>query len=644
MNRPNIFLTDEEFYLFGKGSYCRAYNKFGAHFVNIDGADGVLFTVWAPDTRSVRVVGSFNFWNVEALFMDHIRDGVYSLFVPGLSAGVQYKYAIEAYDGRIIYKADPFAFSSQLRPDTASVTASLGGFKWTDGRWLGRRRRTDHRKKPLNIYEVHAGSWKRPQDKEFYTYAELADLLVPYVKDMGYTHIELLPIAEYPFDGSWGYQITGFFAPTSRYGTPQELMYLVNKCHEAGIGVILDWVPGHFCRDAHGLGRFNGQPLYEAGDHQQWGTYKFDFSRPQVRSFLLSNVMYWLDVYHIDGIRVDGVSSMLYLNFGADNRQKLLNEFGGEENLDAISFLREFNALIGQFYPGVFTAAEESSAWPLVTYPPSDGGLGFNYKWNMGWMNDTLKYISIDFEGRKYNHNLLTFSMMYAFSENFILPFSHDEVVHGKKSLIGRCPGDYRQQFAGARLLRLLQMCHPGAKLSFMGNEFSQFVEWRYYESLEWFLLGYDTHRANSLFTKCLNKLFLSEKALYGDNFSWGGFEWIDVNNNEQSVLSFARKCGSSTLIAVLNFGCSSYKDYRVGVPVYGVYQELINSDNKNFGGSDHINTGDIVAEKIPMHGKDFSVRLNIPPVGGTVLKLKRRRSTGKKAAAAPNGEKHVQK
>ena len=641
MRKCNLFLTNEEFYLFGEGSFHRAYRKFGAHFVNIGGTDGILFTVWAPDTLSVRVVGSFNLWNPDAMFMEYMRDGVYSLFVPGIGEGEQYKYAIETHDGQLIYKADPFAFSSQLRPDTASVTSRLDGFKWSDGRWLASRRRTDHRKKPLNIYEVHAGSWRRPDNKEFYTYSELADILIPYVSDMGYTHIEFMPLCEHPFDGSWGYQVTGFYAPTSRYGMPQELMYLVNECHKAGIGVILDWVPGHFCRDAHGLGRFNGGPLYEAGDHRQWGTYKFDFSRPQVRSFLLSNAAYWLDVYHIDGIRVDGVSSMLYLNFGSDGADKMQNKFGGEENLDAISFLRDFNELVGRDYPGVFTAAEESSAWPLVTYPPSDGGLGFHYKWNMGWMNDTLKYISLDFESRKYNHNLLTFSMMYAFSENFILPFSHDEVVHGKKSLIGRCPGDYKQQFAGARLLRLFQMCHPGAKLSFMGNEFSQFIEWRYYEQLEWFLLDYDTHRANLLFTKCLNKVFKAEKALYGDNYRWDGFEWIDVNNNEQSVLSFVRKCGNSTVVVVLNFGCTKYGGYMVGVPENGIYEELINSDNGQFGGSGHINHGQIRSDAIPMHGKPFSIRLNIPAVGGTVLKLKRRISGGKKPRI-PKGELNV--
>jgi len=476
----------------------------------------------------------------------------------------------------------------------------------------------------MNIYEVHAGSWKVHEDGSFLTYRELADELVPYVSDMGYTHIELMPLSEHPFDGSWGYQVTGYFAPTSRYGSPDDLMYLIDKCHRAGIGVIMDWVPGHFCRDAHGLGRMNGHKLYEIKDHAHWGTYIFDYGRKQVRSFLLSNAYYWLDRYHIDGIRVDGVSSMLYLNYGIDDpKEKQFNKNGGEENLEAISLLQEFNRMVGENFPGVFTVAEESSAWPLVTYPPEKGGLGFHYKWDMGWMNDTLRYFSTDCYFRKYEHNLLSFSMMYAFSENFILPLSHDEVVHGKKSLIGRMPGSYSDQFRELKLLAMYQMCHTGAKLNFMGNEIAQFIEWRYYEGIEWFLLGYDNHRMHQEFIRSLNMFYRNEPALWKDDSDWDGFSWIDADNGEQSVLSFYRTDPDSTsrIVCVLNLAPVDYPEYELGTPDHGIYREILSSDQTEFGGEGRLNPGDLKTDGKPRHGCGQSMTFRLPPLTGILFR-----------------------
>lgn len=614
--------TDYEIYLFNQGTFHNCHAKFGAHPVK----DGTDFTVWVPGAKSVRVAGSFNSWNKDEFFLEPLASsGIWFGFVPGAQEGDSYKYVIETDTGEIIYKADPVAFSAEVRPETASVIAQLSGYRWSDTKWMRERASSDHFKKPLNIYEVQLGSWKKPNKDDpysVYSYRQLANMLVPYVVDMGYTHVELMPITEHPFDGSWGYQTTGYFAPSSRYGSPKDLKYLINKFHRAGIGVIIDWVPGHFCRDAHGLGRFNGHMLYENYDHQQWGTYRFDLGRPEIKSFLLSSAKYWLEQYHIDGIRVDGVSSMLYLNFGVENpADKRYNKNGGEEDLEAIEFLRTFNKMVGDDFPGVFTAAEESSAWPLVTYPPEEGGLGFHYKWDMGWMNDTLKYCKIDFPYRRDNHNLLTFSMMYSFSENFILPLSHDEVVHGKLSLIGRMPGDYSQKFAGLRLLNMYQMCHPGAKLSFMGNEFGQFIEWRYYESLEWFLLDYDSHRQIREFVRDMNKTWLNEKSLWGDNYSWNGFKWLDADNNTQSVLSFIRSFEDDFTVTILNMCPNSYSSYRIGVPYKGTYRELLNSDGEKYGGSGFVNTDILEAEEIPMHGCQYSIEIKLPALGGILIK-----------------------
>jgi 1,4-alpha-glucan branching enzyme len=442
---------------------------------------------------------------------------------------------------------------------------------------------------------------------------------------MGYTHIELLPVMEHPFDGSWGYQVTGYYAATSRYGAPKDLMYLIDCCHRAGIGVILDWVPGHFCRDAHGLGRFNGEKLYEDMDHAQWGTYTFDFGRGEVRSFLMSNAVFWLEMYHADGLRVDGVSSMLYLNFSIDDpSKKRTNRLGGDGNLEAIDFLRQFNQVVGEQFPGAFTAAEESSAWPMVTKPPQEGGLGFHYKWDMGWMNDTLKYMQTDFPWRPGAQDKLTFSMMYAFSENFILPLSHDEVVHGKCSLIGRQPGDYWRQFAGLRLLALWQMTHSGGKLNFMGNEFGQFIEWRFYEGLEWFLLDYDHHRQHQEYIKALNHVYLEQSCFWLRDFSWEGFQWIDADNRDQSVLSYVRRGDKPNDLAlvVINFQTHSHFDFRLGVPKAGHYEEIFNSDETRFGGSGkHYNPAPILAEKVPAHGQNWSISVTVPPLGGIILK-----------------------
>ncbi len=614
-------------YLFNQGKYYNAADVFGAHPFERGGAEGVRFTVWAPGARAVHVYGDFNGWNDWNRELSPIGStGVWSAFVEGAKPGDKYKYIIETAKGDKLIKSDPFAFWSELRPSTASVVWDMG-FEWSDQRWIAKREKSNHFKEPKNIYEVHAGSWRKNGDF-FYNYRQLADELVPYVKDMGYTHIELLPLMEHPFDGSWGYQITGFFSATSRYGTPQDLKYLVNKAHKAGIGVIFDWVPGHFCKDAHGLYMFNGEFLYEKEEHPQWGTMKFDYGRNEVRSFLLSNAMFWIKEYHADGLRIDGVSSMLYLNFGIDDPgKKKFNMYGDERDLDAVSFCQELSYMVGSSCPGVFTVAEESTAWPLVTYPPEDGGLGFHYKWDMGWMNDTLRYVSTDTLYRKYDHNLITFSMMYTFNENFILALSHDEVVHGKASLIGKMPGSYYDKFAGLRVLALYQMTHPGAKLNFMGYEFGQFIEWREYEGLEWFLPEqYEAHGKHLQYIKALNNFYLKEKALYSRDHDWKGFQWIEADNAEQSVYIYARTCASGQHkdVVVLNFGSAYYEDYRVGVPKMGNYAESFSSDRLEFGGGGAVNEGLISAEKVPCHGQEQSVRIKLAPLSGVVLSYTR--------------------
>ena len=629
-------IGEQELWLFGEGTNYYSHRILGAHPMELDGVPGVRFALWAPGVKRVQVVGEFSNWQSDGRDLEHIgTSGIWAGFFPDLKVGMLYKYRIETAAGEILLKADPYAFSAEVRPGTASRITDLSGYQWKDKGWMTRRAKNYHFKKPLNIYEVHLGSWKqhnvpRVGEKDvppeaFYNYREAAEELVPYVKEMGYTHIELMPVMEHPFDGSWGYQVTGFFAATSRYGTPDDLKYFVDTCHRAGIGVILDWVPGHFCRDAHGLGRFNGEKLYEDMDHAHWGTYTFDFGRKEVRSFLISSGVFWMEEYHADGIRMDGVSSMLYLNFAIDDpAQKRYNKYGQEGNLEAVSFIQEFNRVIGTQFPGAFTSAEESTSWPNITRPPEHGGLGFHYKWDMGWMNDTLRYMKTDFPWRSGEHNKLTFSMMYAFSENFILPLSHDEVVHGKLSLIGRQPGDYWRQFAGLRLLALYQMTHSGGKLNFMGNEFGQFIEWRYYEGLEWFLLDYDSHAQHQQFVKELNRVYLEQPSMWQQSFSWDGFRWIDADNSEQSILSYVRQGDkpNDLTLTVINFKTDSHFKFRLGVPKAGKYKEIFNTDEKRFGGSGtHYNPEVLTAEKIPANGMDWSIEITVPPIGGVILK-----------------------
>ena len=633
MNITDANITEEKLYLFNQGQYFHSYRIFGAHPVE----GGVRFTVWCPDVRSVGVVGSFNDWTPQYLTPQG-STGVYSGVIPQAKVGDLYKYRITSAEGETFDKADPYAFWAEVRPGTASRIAQLDGYTWHDGRYQAIRRSTKS-PRPMNIYEVHLGSWKQqeqPEDPDypFLSYRQLAEELVPYAKEMGYTHLELLPVMEHPFDGSWGYQVTGFFAPTSRYGTPQDFMYFVDQAHQNGLGVILDWVPGHFCRDAHGLGRFNGTMLFEGADHPEWGTYKFNFSRSEVRGFLISSALYWLGCYHADGIRVDGVTSMLYLNFGLpDWAEKTYNDQGGEENSAAVEWIRQLNDAVHTYAPGAITIAEESSAWPHVTGDTAAGGLGFDYKWDMGWMNDTLEYCKTDFPFRSYHHNKLTFSMAYGFSERFILPLSHDEVVHGKLSLMGRMPGDYWRQFAGLRLLALHQITHPGGKLSFMSTEYGPFIEWREYESLEWFLLDYPAHRMHKDYVQYLNRLYQDTPALWQDDHSWEGFHWLDADDSEQSILLFRRtgKEKTKAVTVLLNFQPAVYSDFRIGVPYPGQYRELISSDAAAFGGSGKENPGILKAEPVPCHGEKWSVRVQVPPIGGILLQ-KLPRATPKNA------------
>ena len=652
-------ITSDDLYLMGAGTWYRSYEKMGAHPCEQDGARGYRFAVWAPGVRSVHVVGDFNGWDAQANPLSPLASGgVWCGFVAGVAPGELYKYVIETDTGELLYKADPYAFASELTPGTASVTAAEPAYAWHDADWLARRAAADPMHEPLNIYEVHLGSWRRhgdepqgepredgtwpgPMDEfpaqrgRYYSYDDLASELVPYAKKMGYTHIEMLPVMEHPFDGSWGYQVTGYFAPTSRFGEPEGLMRLIDACHEAGLGVILDWVPGGFCADAQGLAMFNGHMLYEREIHPNWGTHKFDFARGEVRSFLVSNALYWLDRFHADGIRMDGVSSMLYLNFGIDNpAEKRLNKNGTEEDLDASAFIRQVNTAVGEYCKGAVMMAEESTAWPLVTYPPEDGGLGFHFKWDMGWMNDTLHYLQTDFPWRPGNHGMLTFSMMYAFNENFILPLSHDEVVHGKCSLITRQPGDQWRQFAGLRTLAFYQMTHPGGKLNFMGNEIGQYIEWRYYESIQWFLTEqFEPHAKHQHYIEALNNLYLAEPALWRESYDWAGFEWLSADDSEHSIVSFVRRGTEpdEELVVIINFDVNFRPSWRVPVPREGDYVEIFNSDDASFGGSGQLNPGVLSSRPEDCDGRENSLIMNVPPLGGTIL-----RRTGPSSYVAP--------
>ncbi|NSW76589.1 MAG: 1,4-alpha-glucan branching protein GlgB [Candidatus Atribacteria bacterium] len=623
------FLTDFDLHLFNEGTHHYAYTKLGAHCITMEGVEGVHFAVWAPNAERVSVVGDFNNWDGRVHGMRPLANsGVWEIFIPGIGENTLYKFEIKTKTGQLLLKSDPYGFFFEMRPKTASIVRKLDGFPWGDDAWMEKRKNTNLLKSPVSIYEVHLGSFRRGINNSFLNYRELAHLLVEYVVEMGYTHIELLPIAEHPFDGSWGYHVTGYFAPTSRFGSPQDFMYFVDHCHRHDIGVILDWVIAHFPKDAHGLGRFDGTGLYEhvdprKGEHPHWGSYIFNYGRHEVQSFLLSNAFFWLKEYHIDALRVDAVASMLYLDYGRNEGEWIPNIYGGRENLEAVDFLKKLNERLYTSFPGIATIAEESTAWPGVTLPPYLGGLGFLFKWNMGWMNDFLLYMSKDPIYRKYHHNNLTFALMYAFSENFILPLSHDEVVHGKKSMIEKMPGDWWQKFAQLRLAYAVMFGYPGKKLLFMGNDFGQWREWNHDQELDWFLLDYPTHSGLKRFVQDLNHLYRREKPLFECDYSWKGFEWIDCHDAENSTISFLRKAENPDdfLVFVANFTPVVRFNYRLGVPKPGHYREVLNSDAEIYGGSNVGNWGLVHTQEEPSHGRPYTLSLTLPPLGCLILK-----------------------
>ena len=630
--------NDVPLYLFHQGKNAKAYEFLGSH--KLADEDKVVFRVWAPHAAAVSVVGDFNGWDTDANPMKKLEDNsVWECTVQGIKQFDNYKYCITAQSGEKRYKADPYGFHTETRPETASKFYDLDGYDWKDEKWMVKRKNANVYESPINIYEVHAGSWKQHEDGNFLSYRQLADELTKYVKDMGYTHIELLPVCEHPFDGSWGYQVTGYFAPTSRFGEPKDFMYFVDKCHREGIGVILDWVPAHFPKDAHGLYEFDGQCCYEyqdirKGEHLQWGTRVFDYGRNEVRSFLTSSAMFWLEKYHIDGLRVDAVASMLYLDYGRNDGEWIANKHGGRENLEAVEFLQNLNISIFREYPDVMMIAEESTAWPLVSKPVGDGGLGFNFKWNMGWMNDCLKYFSMDGLFRKHNHNCLTFSFFYAFSENFVLPISHDEVVHGKCSMINKMPGTYEEKFAGLRAFFAYMTAHPGKKLMFMGQEFAQFIEWNYEQGLDWVLLDYDMHRKMQSYVRTLNTLYKKHSPLWQVDYNWEGFNWISNDDVDNSVISFRRiDKDKKEIIAVCNFTNVERNNYRIGVPRAGTYKVILNSDSEEFGGGGKGTAEKVKSEKIPMHGFDNSIALDLAGMSVIYLTPPARRNTNKKSA-----------
>ncbi len=624
-------LTEYDLYLFSEGHNSQAYRKLGAHPREVDGVRGVNFAVWAPNAYRVSVIGDFNGWDARVHPMrEHVPAGVWELFIPGVEIGARYKFDIRSrVEGYHTEKTDPYGLLAEMRPRTASIVTDLETYAWGDRAWMQARAERDPLAGPMAIYEVHAGSWRRKNGHEWLTYRELADTLIPYVSDMGYTHIELMPVAEHPLDRSWGYQVTGYYAPTSRYGTPQDFMYFVDRCHQHGIGVILDWVPAHFPKDGHALSYFDGTHLYEhadtrKGEHPDWGTYIFNYGRNEVRSFLFSNAIFWLKEYHIDGLRVDAVSSMLYLDFGRRAGEWIPNSYGGNENLEAIRFLQELNTIVHGEVPGAVMIAEESTAWPMVSRPTYLGGLGFTLKWNMGWMHDTLDYIRLDPIYRRYHHHNLTFSLMYAFSENFVLSLSHDEVVHGKGSLINKAFGDWWQKFATLRLLFGYQYTHPGKKLTFMGQEFGQWAEWSEARSLDWHLLDeWPMHARMQAWSRDLNHLYRREPALYEQDFTPEGFEWIEANDAEQSVYSYIRfaRDRRDYLVVVLNFTPVPRYGYRIGVPEAGYYREVLNSDAECYGGGNVGNLGGLATEPIAWHRYPHSLSLTLPPLGIVILK-----------------------
>ena len=613
--------------VFHTGDSVRAYDFLGAHLVNRNDKNGVVFRVWAPTARSVSVAGDFNNWNNEANYMYNIGYGVWEVFVEGVKEFCTYKYCIESEYGDRLMKADPYAFHAQTRPGQASVVYDIESYSWDDSEWFNKRKENNISSSPMNIYEIHAGSWRKYPDGNFFNYQKLADELIPYLKEMHYTHVQLMPIMEYPYDGSWGFQTTGYYAPTSRYGTPSDFMAFVDKLHGEGIGVILDWVPSNFPTDDFGLARFDGSPLYESNDpktskRDSWGTCLFNYARFEVTSFLVSCAMFWLDKYHIDGLRIGALSSMLYLDYGKSEGEWEPNKFGGKENLDAVDFVKRLNTAVHMYHPDVMMFAEENTSWPKLTHKIEDGGLGFDFKWNMGWMNDMLHYMSLNSMWRPFNHDSLTFSFYYAFSEKFLLPISHDEVSHGKGSLIKQMPGKYDEQFAGVRAFITYMYAHPGKKLVFMGTEIGQFDEWNHEEAIQWDLLEFEKHKKLRTFFKELNKFYLDCKPLYELDTVWKGFDWIHHDDYTNSVIAFKRtdKNGDE-IVSVCNFQPIRRDEYCIGVPKYGLYDEVFNSDEERFGGSGVVNGNNIKTEVMKIHGFDQGLSLTLPPLSVIYLR-----------------------
>ncbi|WP_424098550.1 1,4-alpha-glucan branching enzyme [Moorena producens] len=645
-------LTDFDLHLFAEGNHHRIYQKLGAHPTEIDRVEGVYFAVWAPNARNVSVIGDFNDWDGRQHQMRKGTTGIWELFIPELGVGESYKYEIKNSEGHIYEKSDPYGFQQEVRPKTASIVTNLDDYQWHDHHWMEHRRHTDPLRQPISVYELHLGSWLHGSSGEipqgangetltvvtvsdlkpgarFLTYRELAQKLIPYIKQLGFTHIEILPLAEHPFDGSWGYQVTGYYACTSRYGNPQDLMYFIDQCHQNGIGVILDWVPGHFPKDAHGLAFFDGTHLYEyadprKGEHQEWGTLVFNYGRNEVRNFLVANALFWFDKYHIDGMRVDAVASMLYLDYLRQDGEWIPNQYGGRENLEAVDFLRQTHQVIFGYYPSVLSIAEESTDWPMVSWPNYLGGLGFNLKWNMGWMHDIVDYFSMDPWFRQFHQNNVTFSMWYNHAENYMLALSHDEVVHGKSNMLGKIPGDEWLKFANLRCLYAYMFAHPGKKTLFMSMEFGQWSEWNVWGDLEWDLLQYQPHKNLKQLISDLNYLYRREPALYTQDFDQDGFEWIDCSDNRHSVVSFIRYAHDSEefIVTVCNFTPQPHSHYRVGVPEMGFYKELLNSDARQYGGSNMGNLGGKWTDEWFFHNHPYSLDLCLPPLGVLILKL----------------------
>ena len=641
--KPSTILHD-----FSQGHAVRAQEFMGAHPAVQDGQDGWVFRVWAPHAQSVAVMGDFNGWNDSDHPMQLLSGGVWEVFIPGLKQFDSYKYAVHTASGRVLAKSDPYAFHAETRPGNASKLYDLSGYGWGDGSWMDYRKNNPIYQKPLNIYEVHLGSWRRTGEDEMLSYRDIGKYLVPYVKEMGFTHVELLPITEHPLDASWGYQCTGYFAATSRYGTPHDFMWLVDQLHQAGIGVILDWVPAHFPKDAFGLYEFDGEPCYEyadtrKGEHADWGTRVFDYARHEVRSFLFSSALFWLEQFHIDGLRVDAVASMLYLDYGRQGGEWVPNVFGGHENLEAVDFIQELNGHVFQAHPDVMMIAEEATAWPRVSHPVGEGGLegglGFNLKWNMGWMNDILHYIKLDPYFRQFNHKDITFSLMYAFSENFVLPLSHDEVVHMKGSLINKMPGTNEEKFAGVRAFYTYMLTHPGKKLLMMGSEFGQWNEWHYEHSLDWHLLDPDQewakpHRQLQYYFKQANAFYLAHPELWELDFSWEGFEWIEANDNQANTVAFLRKdAKGDALVIVCNFSPVDRTGYTVGVPVPGVYSVIFNSDDLDFGGKGGGDHEPVRSRYVESQGREQSITISLPPMSAVIYKCTRKFPVRKKKA-----------